>query len=303
MPVDLVRGAQISTGGMCSVLDRRRQVGLGYLETRPEFLLIFDAEGKWLGKLEPAASAGEALARAVFEARRHRIETVKRDHRGAETIRDDWLIQLRGGIGDVPGGEPRGRSILSATYQESGLGGPRPSICGAGPERVLGAITMLPPYERPDIATALPKHWIGTAGARDVKTEYFKRALVAAHQAIKDCGLLALEGEPGLGKTFAIMSVAERLHFPYHYLECPPGIPRRFRVVAILRVIGWPHDPQESLAILLDDLVAACASEKRVLVWTRFTAGARMESISSGICGASPRTSPRSSSWARRSRG
>jgi hypothetical protein len=77
-------------------------VSVGYLETHPEFIYLFDSRGRFLGKLEPAASAGLALAAAVRDRRTRQIETVRRAEALAEKLAASGLIQLRG---DQPGGE------------------------------------------------------------------------------------------------------------------------------------------------------------------------------------------------------
>lgn len=98
------------------------EVDCGFLETRPDLLHLFDSNHgreRWLGKLEPAADAGAALARAVVEARRHRIETFERAQRNARDLRKELLVQLRGGDLEIPGAipvpdtEPRGRRSSS----------------------------------------------------------------------------------------------------------------------------------------------------------------------------------------------
>ena len=82
-------------------------VSCGYLETRPDFLVIFDAtDGRWLGRLSPASEASSAFARAVVEGRRRQIETVERAERMAGDLREEFLPQLRGGVVEVPGASP-----------------------------------------------------------------------------------------------------------------------------------------------------------------------------------------------------
>lgn len=109
-----------------------------------------------------------------------------------------------------------------------------------------------------------PKHWSGTKGACDVATSYFQDGLIAAADAISECGLLALLGSPGLGKTFLVKSVAGRLDMPFYYLECAPLVRGRQQTIAMLRALDCPHDPRESPATLLEALVEACATEPQV---------------------------------------
>lgn len=87
-------------------------VGLGYLDTHPQWLYIFDEKGKCLGKLEPAADAGMALANAVSESRTKQIATVKRAAHTAAGLRRELLPQLRGGNADVLAVEPLSESTL-----------------------------------------------------------------------------------------------------------------------------------------------------------------------------------------------
>lgn len=72
------------------------------------------------------------------------------------------------------------------------------------PKRI--AVSAGPPPE---------KHWVGTGGASDVETPSFVRALVAAGETIAERGICAFEGEPGLGKTFAALTTAERVSIPF----------------------------------------------------------------------------------------
>jgi Cdc6-like AAA superfamily ATPase len=125
-------------------------------------------------------------------------------------------------------------------------------------------VRSLPPALQLE-ASRPSKHWRGTDGASDVSTLYFKRALAAAAEAIREIGLLALLGPPGLGKTFLVKTVAERLALPCHYLECPPNLHGRQQTIAMLGAIDWPHDPRESPATLLSGLAEACASRRRVI--------------------------------------
>lgn len=117
---------------------------------------------------------------------------------------------------------------------------------------------------RSSVGSVTPKHWSGTESASDVMTTYFADGLIAAHDAISEGGLLALLGAPGLGKTFLVKSVAERLELPFHYLECAPLTHGRQQRIAMLRAIDWPHDPRESPATLLTNLVEACSAEAQV---------------------------------------
>jgi hypothetical protein len=71
-------------------------VTVGYLETHPELIFLFDSRGVFLGKLDPAASAGLALAAAVRDRRTREIETVHRAERLAEGLAANTLVQLRG---------------------------------------------------------------------------------------------------------------------------------------------------------------------------------------------------------------
>jgi hypothetical protein len=81
---------------------------VGYLETRPDFVHVFDTNhGKeqWLGKTGPSVDADRAVAKAVVEARKRQIETFERADRFADARREE-LPQLRGGIVEVPGSKP-----------------------------------------------------------------------------------------------------------------------------------------------------------------------------------------------------
>lgn len=82
----------------------------GSLVTRPDFLHVFDpnhgGDEVWLGRLTPAADAGVAMARAVYDARRYQIETVERAQRLADDLCKEMLVQLRGGIVEEPGADP-----------------------------------------------------------------------------------------------------------------------------------------------------------------------------------------------------
>jgi hypothetical protein len=71
-------------------------VTLGYLETHPDRLFLFDASGHFLGRLQPSASGGLDVARAVRDHRVRQIETVRRAERMADELADHALIQLRG---------------------------------------------------------------------------------------------------------------------------------------------------------------------------------------------------------------
>lgn len=117
----------------------------------------------------------------------------------------------------------------------------------------------------PDSPPATPKHWDGTDGANDVSTLDFERAMTRAGEAIDEYGLLALLGAPGLGKTFVVKSVAERLAIPFHYLECPPFLRGRHQTITMLIALRWPHDPRDSPRELLVALVAACEKQHQVL--------------------------------------
>ena len=103
---DGVQFGGIKYQGVATFAHIGETVGLGYLETHPELLHIFGADGRWLGELEPAADAGLPLSRALVAARRRQIETVDSAQRTAEGLRSDQLAQLRGGILDDPGAKP-----------------------------------------------------------------------------------------------------------------------------------------------------------------------------------------------------
>jgi hypothetical protein len=85
------------------------EVIVGYLDTRPDFIHVFDTNhGKeqWLGKLGPSVDAGRSVAKAVVEARKRQIETFERADQFANGKRDEMLVQLRGGIVEDPGSKP-----------------------------------------------------------------------------------------------------------------------------------------------------------------------------------------------------
>jgi Cdc6-like AAA superfamily ATPase len=76
---------------------------------------------------------------------------------------------------------------------------------------------------------------------------------------------VALIGEPGLGKTHAVKTAAERARTPFYYIECAPRVRGRQQILAMLRALDWPHDPTDSPATLIGDLAAAFASKDQVL--------------------------------------
>lgn len=122
-----------------------------------------------------------------------------------------------------------------------------------------------PVEARTSVAVAASRHWQGTTGARDVHTHFFDEGLVAAYEAIKERGLLALHGSPGTGKTFVAKAASGKLALPFHYLECAPGVRGRRQQVAMLNAMEWPTDPRQLVAELMGDLARACASEPRVV--------------------------------------
>jgi hypothetical protein len=117
----------------------------------------------------------------------------------------------------------------------------------------------------PPAPQMLPKHWAGTDGACDVPTLYYEQTMAAAGEAINETGLLALLGPAGLGKTFLVKSVGERIEIAFHYHECDPDLRGKQQAIAILRTLGLPHDPTESPFALQSRLVTAFASEPQVL--------------------------------------
>jgi Cdc6-like AAA superfamily ATPase len=103
------------------------------------------------------------------------------------------------------------------------------------------------------------KHWPGTESAADVETTCFQLGIDAAGEAIAETGLLGLIGEPGLGKTFLVKTVAERLSIPLRYLECPPVGRGRLQSLELLRALGQPYNKLDDPSTLLHQLVDACS--------------------------------------------
>jgi Cdc6-like AAA superfamily ATPase len=106
------------------------------------------------------------------------------------------------------------------------------------------------------------RHWPGTETASAVPTPSFESGFDAAGEAISEAGLLALLGSPGLGKTFLIKSVAEKLSVPLTYLECPPLGRSRLQIIELLRALSSPCNASEDAATLLHVLADACSSSR-----------------------------------------
>lgn len=109
-----------------------------------------------------------------------------------------------------------------------------------------------------------PKHWVGTSGAFDVETPCFLEALVAIGETIAEHGVTALHGEPGLGKSFAALSVADQLSIPYRYLEAQRVAGKAIETL-LLRALREPHDPTARRNQLLDSVARGFCREDLVL--------------------------------------
>jgi hypothetical protein len=114
---------------------------------------------------------------------------------------------------------------------------------------------------------AIPeKHWVGTAGARDVMTTPFVEALATAGETIREHGVCAFEGEPGLGKTFTALTAAEQLGIPSYYEES--GITRSIGRIyqRHLLALKWPYDPDWKAGELEDAFIAATSEHDKLLI-------------------------------------
>jgi hypothetical protein len=77
-------------------------------------------------------------------------------------------------------------------------------------------------------------------------------------------GLAVLSGEPGLGKTFTVRSIAERLAIPAHYYEARRAHGKTIETDLLL-AIGVDFDPRDLRVELQDRIVEAC-QERRVIM-------------------------------------
>ena len=67
-----------------------------------------------------------------------------------------------------------------------------------------------------------PKHWSGTAGAQPVDTDGLIEARIAFDDAQKENGIIAFDGPPGTGKSFALKSIIEDLVIPHWFIPIGP---------------------------------------------------------------------------------
>lgn len=107
-----------------------------------------------------------------------------------------------------------------------------------------------------------PKHLAGTDGARDVRTDQAAEATDMIGEAIEEAGLVGLSGEPGLGKTHTVLTIAEQLAITCDYLEQRPGVQGKSLEIDMLNAIGVDHDPRDVRRDLQDLLVEVCATRR-----------------------------------------
>jgi replication-associated recombination protein RarA len=118
----------------------------------------------------------------------------------------------------------------------------------------------------PPVRSPLQKHWQGTEGAHDVMTLPVLQAMATAGDTIREHGVCAFDGPPGLSKTFAAKSVAERLKIDWHYEEAAltQGLRRIYQ--RHLEHMGKLFDPRWRASDAEDAFLEAICEKEGVLI-------------------------------------
>lgn len=66
-----------------------------------------------------------------------------------------------------------------------------------------------------------PEHLPGLRGAQTIQTPGLREIRVAVTQLFSDGGIILIDGNPGVGKTFATKSVLAKLEVPVHWVDMP----------------------------------------------------------------------------------
>jgi hypothetical protein len=92
-----------------------------------------------------------------------------------------------------------------------------------------------------------PKHWHALDGLRHVETDPLADAVLAVEAATEAAGIIAFDGDPGTGKTYAIKSILENLSIPHWYLPVGPLATGKMFEVGLLREICKRREPPEKV--------------------------------------------------------
>lgn len=90
-----------------------------------------------------------------------------------------------------------------------------------------------------------PKHWHAVPGLQHVETDPLADAVLAVGTATEAAGIIAFDGDPGTGKTYAIKSILEDLSIPHWYLPVGPLATGKAFEIGLLKEICTRRDPPE----------------------------------------------------------
>jgi len=110
-------------------------------------------------------------------------------------------------------------------------------------------------------------HWRGTEGARHVNTPQYRKTYLAIEAACRIQGIVAVIGDPGLGKTHDCGLAVARLHLvPAYYGVGPKPLGKEFEEGAIYSLAKDRYNYNNPRRVMKRDLKWAAATH--ALVWT-----------------------------------
>lgn len=115
------------------------------------------------------------------------------------------------------------------------------------------------------------RHWRSLPEATrrrlpDVRTGLYEQAQLAIGEAVREQGLVAFTGQPGLGKTFTTLATAARLSIGVTYHEIPKAHGDVFQLESLLDDLDVTYDVRSRSGDLADRLVDACAEERLIVL-------------------------------------